>query len=125
MKNVNVLTIFVGLALSSALCQVAHANCNEPRSQAEMNQCEWNKFKRVERTLIQTYKKIQSDLQKAGGISLVQEFQSQEFKWISQLQTECALERMDSYPGSMAALEQADCYIDHTNKRIAELHKKY
>ena len=91
----------------------------------EMNQCAWQEFGKVDYKLNATYQKIIRKLNRLGQFSVAQELKRQELTWISQLETQCAFERMDSFPGSMARLEAADCRTDMANRRIAELRKNY
>jgi uncharacterized protein YecT (DUF1311 family) len=104
-----------GLAL--AACDAKAADCNNARSQMEMNACAGAEFDRADARLNATYRRAMARLDQNGKAKL----RDPQRAWIKFRDAECSYRASASEGGSIYPLEVATCATDLTNRRIRAL----
>jgi uncharacterized protein YecT (DUF1311 family) len=120
--------------------QPAHANpCGNATTQADMNQCAAEEYRKADAHLNSVYKNLvrllqkdtgeaqppSSDGQKKAETLGVQKLRAAQRQWIRYRDLHCSAVKAQYEGGSIAAMQSSACMTETTNHRIEELKHGY
>ena len=107
------------LLLVHALTRAAD-RCDSPQTQAEMNVCAAEDFRRADAQLNVAYDRLLKSLDPGRRAKL----QKAERAWLAFRDAQCAYEASEAEGGTMAPMLRAGCLTEVTKMRIAQLRKE-
>jgi uncharacterized protein YecT (DUF1311 family) len=106
------------LLLVHALSQTDR--CESPQTQAEMNVCAAQEFRRTDARLNTVYQKLVKTLDANRRVKL----RAAQRAWLAYRDAQCDFEASASEGGSMQPLELASCKSNATKERIAQFQQE-
>lgn len=117
MNKISMSLVLATVCLLSNTQVMAADSCDDPQTQAAMNQCALNNYKDENTLLNQTYQSLRSQLTTQEKSQL----KSAQLAWISYRDKSCEFTTRNSVGGSIHSLEKNLCLSQMTAVRRGEL----